>query len=160
MQHGNNGSRHSAAGNGGGHYPRLLAMLVLSFLAMYLLMYAMVDSADNVFNNVNQVYMAALMAAPMALIELALMGRTYTRKTVNAGIAAASVLLMLLCWMGIRNQTGVSDQQFVRSMIPHHAGAILMCRENRLRSPDLKRLCGGIIRSQQAEIEQMKAAMR
>lgn len=54
----------------------------------------------------------------------------------------------------------MSDQQFVRAMIPHHAGAILMCRENRLRSPDLKRLCGGIIRSQQAEIEQMKAAMR
>lgn len=160
MRHENDGSRHAAAGNGGGHYPRLLAMLLLSFIAMYVLMYAMVDSADNVFNNVNQVYMAALMAAPMALIELALMGRMYPRKMANAGIAAASVLLMLLCWIGIRQQAGVSDQQFVRSMIPHHAGAILMCRKNRLTSPDLKQLCGEIIRSQQAEIGRMKAAIR
>jgi hypothetical protein len=49
----------------------------LSFLAMYILMYAMVNSLSNVFNNVNQVYIAALMATPMVLIELLLMGSMY-----------------------------------------------------------------------------------
>ena len=30
-------------------------MTILSFIAMYILMYAMVDSYDSVFNNINQV---------------------------------------------------------------------------------------------------------
>ena len=67
---------------------------------------------------------------------------------------------MLLCWTAIRMQAAVNDQQFVRSMIPHHAGAILMCTKNRLRDPDLQQLCREIIRSQEAEIERMKAELR
>jgi hypothetical protein len=56
------------------HYKRLYPMAVLWFLAMYVLMYAMVDSIANVYLNLNQFYMAGLMAAPMLVIELALMG--------------------------------------------------------------------------------------
>lgn len=51
------------------HYGRLGIMIALSFVAMYVLMYAMVNSLDNVVMNFNQVYMAGLMAAPMVLIE-------------------------------------------------------------------------------------------
>ena len=39
-------------------------MTVLSFIAMYALMYAMVDSFESVYANLNQVYMAGLMTAP------------------------------------------------------------------------------------------------
>jgi hypothetical protein len=53
-------------------YSRLLLMVVLSFVSMYVLMYAMVNAFANVYLNANQVYMAGLMAAPMAIIELAL----------------------------------------------------------------------------------------
>jgi len=45
-------------------------------------------------------------------------------------------------------------------MIPHHAGAILMCRQASLRDPELRDLCARIITSQQAEIEQMRAKLR
>ncbi|HEX6177103.1 MAG TPA: hypothetical protein VF057_01990 [Thermoanaerobaculia bacterium] len=38
------------------HYRRLLVMTALSFFAMYVLMYAMVDRFDNVYSNFNQVY--------------------------------------------------------------------------------------------------------
>jgi hypothetical protein len=44
-------------------------MIVLHFIAMYIFMYAMVNVFDNVFNSLNQVYMAALMTASMVLIE-------------------------------------------------------------------------------------------
>jgi hypothetical protein len=47
-------------------------MTVLSFISMYTLMYAIGISIANVFNSLNQVYMAGLMAVPMVLIELAL----------------------------------------------------------------------------------------
>ena len=145
-----------------GHAPyrALLGMTVLSYIAMYVLMYAMVDRWDNVFNSVNQVYMAGLMAAPMALIELVLMRGMYRNRPLNAAIAIAVLLVMLLCWLGIRTQAAVTDQQFVRSMIPHHAGAILMCGKNRLRDPDLQQLCREIVQSQQQEIERMKAELR
>jgi peptidoglycan/LPS O-acetylase OafA/YrhL len=161
QQHAMHEGRHGADESGGkGHYGRLLAMVLLSFLAMYALMYAMVDTFDNVFNNVNQVYMAGLMAAPMVLIELGLMSRMYPNRTLNAILGAASIALMILFWVGIRQQVAVSDRQFLRSMIPHHAGAILMCGNNRLGDPDLQQLCRDIMASQQSEIDLMKAKLQ
>jgi peptidoglycan/LPS O-acetylase OafA/YrhL len=143
-----------------GHYGRLVAMVALSFVAMYILMYAMVDAFGNVYNSVNQAYMAGLMAAPMLLIELALMRFMYPSKRWNAGLAAAAVAIAVLCWIGIRQQAGVTDQQFLRSMIPHHAGAVLMCTRNRLQDPELQQLCREIVSSQVSEIAQMKAKLR
>src|SRR5574338_326542 len=94
------------------HYLRLGAMAVLSFLAMYILMYAMVNSFSNVFSNFNQAYMAGLMAAPMVLIELALMSAMYPNKKWNAVIVVASIVALGLFWAGIRRQVAISDEQF------------------------------------------------
>lgn len=142
-----------------GHYKRLAVMTALSFLAMYVLMYAMVDSFDNVYNNVNQVYMAGLMASPMILIELWLMRAMYTNKRLNLVLAVGTALLGVLCWTGIRQQTLVGDRQFLRSMIPHHGGAILMCGEAALQHPDVRALCGPIISSQTKEIAIMQGLL-
>jgi len=139
-----------------GHYRRLLLMAVLSFLAMFALMYAMVDTFANVYINVNQFYMAGLMAAPMVIIEIALMSAMYHNKKLNAGIVAASVILLIVFWTLIRQQFAVTDKQFLRSMIPHHAGAILMCDEASIKDPEIIKLCEGIRASQEAEIAQMK----
>ena len=141
------------------HYARLLAMVVVSFLAMYALMYAMVNELANVFANVNQFYMAGLMTAPMLLIELALMGMMYPNKKLNAVLAAMGVLALVLCWWGIRAQAGVGDRQFLRSMIPHHAGAILMCGQASITDAEIQALCRGIMSGQQKEIDQMKAKL-
>ena len=64
-------------------YYRLAGMTALSFISMYILMYVMVNSIDNVFNSVNQVYMAGLMTAPMVLIELFIMGSVYSDKNLS-----------------------------------------------------------------------------
>jgi uncharacterized protein (DUF305 family) len=141
-------------------YLRLLSMTVLSFISMYILMYAMVDRFANVYPNINQTYMAGLMTAPMVLIEMALMGAMYKNRTVNIAIVAASVVTLVGCWVLIRDQTAVGDRQFLRSMIPHHAGAILMCREAPIEDKRIRDLCGTIIRGQQSEIDQMNAILR
>ena len=143
-----------------GHYGRLLLMTALSFVAMFILMYAMVDRFANVYANFNQVYMAGLMAAPMVLIEMALMRSMYPNAKLNGVIILATLLVMILCWVFIRQQTAISDNQFVRSMIPHHAGAVLMCEENQLKDPDLVQLCQEIISSQKAEITLMTSKLR
>jgi uncharacterized protein (DUF305 family) len=140
-------------------YHRLYLMMALSFVAMYVLMYAMVNEFANVYSNFNQVYMAGLMAAPMIVIEVALMGAMYGDKKKNIAIMAAGLVAMLLFWVFIRQQTAITDRQFLRSMIPHHAGAILMCKEASIRDPEIQKLCGGIVGSQRSEIDQMKALL-
>ena len=143
-----------------GHYGRLAAMTLLSFAAMYGLMYAMVNSFDNVFANVNQFYMAGLMAAAMVVIELAVMWGMYPKPGVKAAIVVASLIALAAFWGLIRAQSAVGDEQFLKSMIPHHAGAILMCREASIRDAEIRSLCREIISSQQREIEQMKDLLR
>ncbi len=150
---------HSQAGDHGQPYIRLLAMTVLSFVAMYFLMYAMVDKFADVFSNWNQVYMAALMTAPMVVFELFLMSAMYKRRRLNLVITLVSVASLLLAWFAIRNQWGISDRQFLRSMIPHHSGAILMCREAALTDGEIKELCNTITAGQRAEIDQMNAKL-
>jgi uncharacterized protein (DUF305 family) len=59
----------------------------------------------------------------------------------------------------IRQQTAVSDRQFLRSMIPHHAGAILMCTKAPIRDAEIESLCENIVSGQQAEIDQMRAKL-
>lgn len=141
------------------HYGKLFLMVALSFASMYALMYAMVDRSDNVYMNVNQVYMAALMSAPMVIIELALMGSMYPNKKMNALIIVIGLIALAAFWLLIRQQTMVTDKQFLRSMIPHHAGAILMCEKAAIRDPQITELCRTIISGQQAEIEQMKTRL-
>lgn len=137
-------------------YARLATMTGLSFIAMYVFMYAMVDRFGDVYPNINQFYMAGLMTAPMVLIELLVMGMMYPSRAVNGAILGGGVFVLLLCWFAIRFQTGVGDVQFVKSMIPHHSGAILMCREATLADARLKKLCGEIAEGQRREIDQMR----
>lgn len=142
------------------HYPRFLIMILLSFISMYVLMYAMVNTFSNVLPNFNQFYMAGLMTAPMAIFELVLMGAMYNYKKWNAVIIFASVIALIVFWVSIRQQAAISDKQFLKSMIPHHAGAILMCEEASIQDAEIKELCRNIISGQQAEINQMKAKLK
>lgn len=141
------------------HYVHLAVMTALMFIAMYVLMYAMVDRLENVFPNINQFYMAGLMTAPMVLIELLIMRGMYGKRIVNMAIIVVSVAAFGLFWIGIRQQVAVSDEQFLKSMIPHHAGAILMCKKAPIQGDEIKSLCEEIIRGQNTEIEQMKALL-
>jgi uncharacterized protein (DUF305 family) len=142
------------------HYGRLLVMTVLSFISMYVLMYAMVDSFANVYSSFNQAYMAGLMTAPMVIIELLLMAAMYKNRKANIAIIAISTAALVAFFIMIRQQIGVADVQFLRSMIPHHAGAILMCNEAPIRDAEIKALCTKIIVGQQSEIDQMKAKLQ
>jgi hypothetical protein len=157
-QHPQHGGR--ADGKAMHHYGRLFAMTILSFIAMYILMYAMVDRIADVYPNFNQFYMAGLMTAAMIIIELVVMGGMYPNKKLNASLVAVSVLALAAFWFAIRQQSAVSDRQFLKSMIPHHSGAILMCREASLGDAEIRKLCQSITLGQQQEIDQMKATLR
>lgn len=140
-------------------YIRFSIMLLLSFVAMYILMYAMVDTFGNAVPNYNQFYMAGLMTMPMVLFELILMGGMYPNKKLNLILLLGSIFLGLIFWICIRQQLVIGDEQFLKSMIPHHAGAILMCEEASLSDGAVKELCREIVVAQEKEIAEMRALL-
>jgi uncharacterized protein (DUF305 family) len=142
------------------HYKHLIIMVVLSFICMYILMYSMVNTFNNVFANVNQFYMAGLMTMPMIIIEIIVMSAMYMNRKLNKIIIGISVILLVGFFIGIRQQVAVSDKQFLKSMIPHHAGAILMCEGANIHDPEIKKLCEEIRAGQLREIDQMKAKLK
>ena len=77
----------------------------------------------------------------------------------NIAILAVSVIALGAFWLAIRQQAAVGDVQFLKSMIPHHAGAVLMCGEAPIEDAVIRDLCKSIIASQREEIAQMKALL-
>ena len=55
-----------------------------------------------------------------------------------------------------RDQTLIGDEQFMKSMIPHHSIAINNARKSDIRDPRVQRLANQIIESQVREIGEMK----
>lgn len=131
--------------------------LLLGLVVMYFAMFTMIDGLSDFRNNINMFYMALTMLAPMGIIMLATMGEMYPHQGVNAAIYIGLAVLCIISLGATRTQALVGDQQFIASMIPHHSGAILMCRESQLKNQELARLCEGITRSQRDEIVQMNA---
>lgn len=137
-------------------YASLAVQTAVSGAIMYLVMFTMIDSLSSFYNNLNTLYMTLMMVMPMVALMILAMPHMFGSKRANAMLVAASALIFVASFALIRTQTTIGDRAFLRSMIPHHSGAILMCREASLRDPEIKALCGEIIRSQQREIDQMK----
>ena len=142
-----------------GHYKMLALNLAISLAIMYFVMFAMINSLGEFIQNVNFFYMALMMWAPMGSLMLLMMSGMYKNKRLNMTLHAIFAVILVASFFATRQQWLVGDKQFLRSMIPHHSGAILMCRESNLRDAEIKRLCGEIIPAQQREIDEMKQIM-
>jgi uncharacterized protein (DUF305 family) len=141
------------------NYRMLGLNLLASAAIMYLVMFAMIDGLADFYNNINMLYMALMMVAPMGVLMLLMMGSMYRNRRLNLVLCVAFAGLFAIGFAATRTQAAIDDEQFLRSMIPHHSGAILMCREAPLTDPEIIALCGRIQRSQRAEIEQMQAIL-
>lgn len=141
-------------------YIRLLIALAISYIVMVIIMFSRVNVFSNVFLSLNQIYMAGLMVAPMMIIMLIVMRSMYQNKSLNITLLVIGTALIGLFWMLLRTQAGVGNQQFLRSMVPHHAAAILVCEQASITDPRIQQLCEEIIESQEREIREMKALMQ
>lgn len=141
---------------------RMFALnMAINLVIMYLVMFAMIWTLGEFIQNINYFYMALMMWAPMGSLMLLMMRGMYPNKKLNMVLHAAFGLVFVLSFVGIREQALVGDTQFLRSMIPHHSGAILMCERATLTDPEIKALCNGaIIPSQKREVEQMEALLK
>ena len=136
-------------------YLMFWVMMGLSFVVMYAAMFTMIDGWGDFRNNLNMVYMTLTMWAPMGIVMLLAMWGMYKNTTLNVVMLAGLAALMVASFAATRTQTLIDDRQFIDSMVPHHSGAILMCREAPLTDPELRSLCDEIEAGQRREIEQM-----
>lgn len=150
-------SKHGMHGMGVG---KLLLMGALHLPIMYFVMFTMIEGLEHFRHNLNMAYMAVMMTAPMLVIEAVLMGQMYRNKRALAAVAVSGMVAFLLFFVFMRQQTAIDDTQFLKSMIPHHSGAILMCGRADVSDPEIKKLCGEIISSQRDEIAEMERILR
>ncbi len=132
---------------------------LISGIIMYLVMFVMIDRIDSFYNNLNMFYMTLMMVAPMVVLMILAMAHMFKSKSVNVTLLVVSFVAFFGSFALIRTQTTIGDRAFLRSMIPHHSGAILMCQEASLSDAEIVKLCGNIIKSQREEIDQMKAIL-
>ncbi len=139
------------------HYGKFAAMIVTSTVAMFVLMYLNTYALEHVFFSETRAYMALVMGATMAVIMLSFMLNMYSKRTVNVGIYAGSVVVFAVALWLVRSQSTVEDVSWMKAMIPHHSIAILTSERAQVSDPRVKALAEQIIRSQREEIEEMKA---
>jgi hypothetical protein len=152
-------SSHSGHQNhGSGDHPYLMfwTNMALGLIVMYVVMFTMIDGLRDFRNNLNMLYMAITMWAPMGIFMLATMPGMFPRKRLNIALHVAFLALTVVSFGATRAQALIDDRQFIASMIPHHSGAILMCREADLRDAELVALSDEIVEAQRSEIQIME----
>jgi uncharacterized protein (DUF305 family) len=122
-------------------------------------MYTMIDSWADFSPSVSMAYMAGSMTFAMVIIELVVMSMMYKDARLRNILIGVSALLLIASVLFTRYQTAIYDKDFLRSMIPHHSGAILMCQNPKLQDPQVLRLCSEIIEGQRREISEMNAIL-
>ena len=142
-----------------GAYGSLVFQAAVSGLIMYLVMFVMIDSFSSFYNNLNMLYMTAMMVSPMVVLMIVSMRHMFPSRGTNITFLIGSALVFVGSFALIRTQTTIDDRAFLRSMIPHHSGAILMCSDASLSSPEIITLCDQIIKSQREEIGRMKSML-
>lgn len=153
MSHG-----HDKKDGSNGDHPYLMfwGNMILGLVVMYIVMFTMIDGLADFRNNLNMFYMSITMWAPMGIFMLVTMAGMFTRKRMNIALLMVFAILTAASFWATRAQALIDDRQFIASMIPHHSGAILMCREASLSDPELVNLCGEITRAQREEIDRME----
>jgi uncharacterized membrane protein len=140
-------------------YLRFGAVLLISLGLMFTLSMSLVRTFDHFYLNPSNFYMSLMMVAAMGVVMLAGMWGMFESPRLNAALLAGFVLLFAAAFVLGRQQAFVGDEGFLRSMIPHHSRAILMCQEASIRDPEVVALCESIVETQRAEIAQMEAIL-
>lgn len=137
-------------------YKALAATVGIHFFIMFALTYVGVFRFDHIYLNLNRFYMAVIMVAPMIILMLFFMAQMYENKRLNILLYILSGLVFVGTFLAIRQQTFVGNEQFLRSMIPHHSIAIKTCEKAQIDDPEIAKLCVQIVEAQREEINQME----
>jgi uncharacterized protein (DUF305 family) len=138
------------------NYGKLGLVIAVNAVVMFLLTYVLIADIDHFYPNINRMYMTIIMVSPMVILMMLVMRSMYQNKTLNIVLYTLFAVLFVAGVALARTQTSVGDEQFLRSMIPHHSSAIVMCEQADITDPEIADLCEEIVRVQKEEIAIMK----
>lgn len=141
-------------------YKALAATVGIHFFIMFALTYSGVYRLEHVYPNLNRFYMAVVMVAPMVILMMIFMGHMFGNKKLNMALYGLSAALFVGGLIAIRSQTLVGDEQFLKSMIPHHSIAIKTCERADVSDTEIQQLCKEIVEAQREEISQMEGILK
>lgn len=139
---------------------KFAAMIATSVVVMFFLMYQLIYRFDHATFSLNRLVSSLVMGAVMTLIMLAFMWPMLRGMAAKAAVLVGAVVVGVAILAINRDQTLIGDQDFMKSMIPHHSIAINNARKSDIRDPRVQRLANQIIESQVEEIAEMKLLLQ
>ena len=147
--------KHESMKDGGG-YGRFLAMIAVSAVCMYFLMFLNIDRIQHFVLSEIRIYMTFIMAAVMTVVMLAFMLDMYKSRRVNGLIVFGAIGLFTVSVWLVRSQATVQDRSWMTSMIPHHSVAIMTSSRAEFHDYRVAELAAEIVEVQEREIALME----
>jgi uncharacterized protein (DUF305 family) len=138
------------------HYVRFALMMLTSLVLMFVLSMSMIRTWDHFYVNLSNFWMALVMVSAMGLVMVGFMWGMLPSRRVNVALLVGFVVLLLGSFALGRTETAVGNEQFLKSMIPHHSRAVLVCQEANITDSQIQQLCDEIVKAQLREIAEMK----
>lgn len=138
------------------NYGKLVLIMIVSFIMMYGVMFLNVERFDHIYLSLTRTYMALLMALPMGIVMLVILGKMFPDKKRNRVIIVACLVVFGIVLIFLKTQTPVRDIQYMKAMIPQHSSAIMTSKNASISDPEVRELSLLIIKSQEEEITRMK----
>ena len=135
---------------------KFAAMIAVSTVIMFILMYQLVYSADHAVFSVTRLVSSLLMGCVMTVVMLTFMWSMYEGRMLKVAVLTVASALGLILLLVNRNQALVDDVRFMKAMIPHHSIAINNARKAEISDPRVRKLADRIIEAQVREIHEMK----
>ncbi len=141
-------------------YVRFGLVMLASLFTMWVLTMSMIRTWDHFYFNLSNLYMALIMVAAMGPLMLLGMWGMLPNRRVNLAVLAGFLVLLIAGFALGRSEAFVGNEAFLKSMIPHHSRAILVCEESSITDAEIATLCDQIIQTQRDEIRQMEDILR
>ncbi|MBU8860254.1 MULTISPECIES: DUF305 domain-containing protein [unclassified Micromonospora] len=142
------------------NYIRFGLVLLISLAVMFVLTLSQIRRWSDFFLNLSNFYTSVIMVAVMGVIMMGVMHQMFTDRRLNIVLYAVLGALFVGGFAAVRTEPFVGNENFLRSMIPHHSRAVLVCQESDITDPEIIDLCDQIVKSQEEEITQMKRILR
>ena len=138
----------------------IIVMFIGSFIIQYFLMPPiMVNSIEDITNNIGKAYSATIMVLSMVIFEIMMHDHQYDVCSTNFYIALIGLLILFIYLY--RKQVAIKDKQYLEGMIEHHSMALLTSKEILKKTDDynVAKLAKNIIQTQENEIKVMKSLL-
>ena len=116
-------------------YGRFAAMIAISTIVMFGLMYLNTYAVSHVAFSQTRLWMAIVMGATMGVVMLGFMWSMYPNRAVNLAIVAGCALAFAAALWLVRSQQTVDDLSYMKAMIPHHSIAIMTSERAHIKDP-------------------------